>query len=165
MELIATELTHWHWLTIAVVLFALEIFAPSSFLLWPAIAAVITGICSWLLPDMSWQLQLALFALLAVFVTLTGRYFYKNKVQSETSHPTLNRRADSHKGRVITIEEPIINGVGSVMIGDTRWRLVGKDLPAGSVLTVTGTEGSSLKVEEAVEKAVEPTDSVKSDGD
>ena len=114
---------------------------------------------------MSWQLQLALFALLAVFVTLTGRYFYKNKVQSETSHPTLNRRADSHKGRVITIEEPIINGVGSVMIGDTRWRLVGKDLPAGSVLTVTGTEGSSLKVEEAVEKAVEPTDSVKSDGD
>jgi len=162
MELIATELTHWHWLTIAVVLFALvEIFAPSSFLLWPAIAAVITGICSWLLPDMSWQIQLALFALLAIFVTLTGRYFYKNKVQSETSHPTLNRRADSHKGRVITIEEPIINGVGSVMIGDTRWRLVGKDLPAGSVLTVTGTEGSSL----TVEKAVEPTDSVKSGSD
>ena len=98
---------------------------------------------------------IALFALLAVFVTLTGRYFYKNKVQSETSHPTLNRRADSHKGRVITIEEPIINGVGSVMIGDTRWRLVGKDLPAGSVLTVTGTEGSSL--------TVEATDSVESD--
>ncbi len=149
VELISTDLTHWHWLTIAAVLFALEIFAPTSFLLWPAVAAVITGIFSWLLPDMSWQLQLALFALLAVFVTLSGRYFYKNKPDNETSHPTLNRRADSYKGRVITLEEPIVNGVGSVMIGDTRWRLIGKDSPAGTVLTITGTEGSSLTVEKS----------------
>lgn len=147
MDIIGTALTHWHWLTIAVVLFALEIFAPTSFLLWPAIAAVITGLFTWLLPDMSWQLQLALFALLAVFVTLTGRYFYKNKTGSANSHPNLNRRADAHKGRVITLQEPIVNGVGSVMIGDTRWRLTGADAPAGSVLTVTGTDGSSLTVE------------------
>jgi len=136
---------------------ALEIFAPTSFLLWPAIAAVITGFFSWLLPDMSWQLQLALFALLSIFVTLAGRYFYKNKGTNQTSHPTLNRRGDSHKGRVVTLKEPIVNGVGSVMIDDTRWRLIGKDLPAGSVLTVTGTEGSSLTVEQ--------TDSVESGSD
>ena len=147
MELIGTELTHWHWLTIAAVLFVLEIFAPTSFLLWPAIAAVITGLFSWLLPDMGWQLQLALFALLAVTVTLSGRYFYKNKIKTETSHPTLNRRGDSRKGQVVTLKEPIVNGVGSVMIGDTRWRLIGKDSPSGSTLTVTGIDGSSLTVE------------------
>lgn len=149
MEFIGTELTHWHWLTIGVLLFAIEIFAPTSFLLWPAIAAVVTGFFAWLLPTMSWQLQLALFALLAIFVTLAGRHFYKGTTNSETSHPTLNRRADSIKGRVITLEEPIVNGIGHVMIDNTRWRLIGPDSPAGSVLTVTGTDGSSLIVEES----------------
>ncbi len=141
------DLTYWHWLTLGVVLFAIELFFPTSFLLWPAIAAIITGLCTWLLPAMGWQLQVALFALLAVAVTLAGRHFYKNKPESTTSHPTLNRRGDSIKGRVITLEEPIVNGVGSVMIDDTRWRLVGKDAPAGTTLKVTGTEGSSLTVE------------------
>ena len=145
------DLTHWHWLTIGVVLFVFELFAPTSFLLWPAIAAVITGLFTWLLPTMGWQLQLALFALLAVAVTLAGRHFYKNKPDSTTSHPTLNRRGDSIKGRVITLEEPIVNGVGSVRIDDTRWRLIGQDAPAGTKLIVTGTEGSSLTVEVAVD--------------
>lgn len=141
------DLTFWHWLTIGVALFAIELFAPTNFLLWPAIAAIITGIFTWLLPDMGWQLQLALFALLAIAVTLAGRHFYKNSPDETTSHPTLNRRADSIKGRVITLEKPIVNGVGSVMIDDTRWRLIGEDAPAGTKLTVTGSDGSSLTVQ------------------
>lgn len=148
MDFIGTDLTHWHWLTIGVLFFAVEIFAPTSFLLWPAIAAIVTGLCTWLLPTMGWQLQLALFALLAVAVTLAGRHFYKNKAGSDTSHPTLNRRGDSIKGRVITLKEPIVNGVGSVMIDNTRWRLIGPDCPADTKLVVTGSEGSSLVVSE-----------------
>lgn len=148
MEFISTALTHWHWLTLGVLLFAIELFAPTSFLLWPAIAAILTGLVTWLLPTMGWQLQFALFALLSISVTLAGRHFYKNKSGHGTSHPNLNRRGDSIKGRVITLQEPIINGVGNVMIDDTRWRLVGPDLPAGATLIVTGTDGASLVVEE-----------------
>ena len=148
MEILGTDLTYWHWLIIGVVLFALEIFAPTSFLLWPAIAAIVTAVFTWLLPGIGWQLQLVLFALLAVSVTLTGRYFYKNKPDANSSHPTLNRRGDSIKGRVITLDKPIVNGVGSAIIDDTHWRLLGPDLPGGTTLIVTGAEGSSLTVQE-----------------
>ncbi len=141
------DLGHWHWLTLAVLLFAIELFASTSFLLWPAIAALITGFFTWLLPAMSWHLQLVLFALLAVIVTLTGRHFYKNKPDASDSHPTLNRRADSLRGRTVILKEPIENGIGNAIIDDTRWRVIGEDVPAGTKLKVTGTDGSSLTVE------------------
>ncbi len=141
------DLTHWHWFTIGVLFFAIEMFAPTSFLLWPAIAAIITGVITLLLPAMAWQLQLALFAVLAVAVTLAGRRFYKNKPDSSTGHPTLNRRAEAMTGRIITLDKPIENGIGSIMIEDTRWRLSGEDAPVGTKLIITGTDGSSLTVE------------------
>lgn len=147
MESLSMDLTHWHWFTIGVIFFAIELFVPTSFILWPAIAAIITGFITLFLPAMAWQLQLALFALLAVTVTLAGRHFYKNKPDGSTSHPTLNRRAEAIKGRVITLDKPIENGVGSVMIDDTRWRLIGEDAPIGTKLMVTGTDGSSLTVD------------------
>jgi len=150
MEILGTDLTYWHWLIFGVLLGALEIFAPTSFLLWPAIAAIITAAITWLLPAMGWQVQLVLFALLSVLVTLTGRYFYTFKSDSDNSHPTLNRRGESIKGRKITLDKPMINGVGSAIIDDTHWRLVGSDFPEGTTLIVTGTEGSSLTVSEDI---------------
>jgi len=146
MEIITAELTPWHWLTIGVLFFALELFAPTTFLLWPAIAAILTGLVTWLIP-MSWHFQLVLFAVLAVSAIIVGRHFFKNRTGKESTDPTLNRRGESVKGRIITLSEPIVNGVGSAMIDNTRWRLVGPDLPAGSKLQVVGTEGSSLTVE------------------
>ena len=141
------DLTHWHWFTIGVLFFVIEMFAPTSFLLWPAIAAIITGVITLFLPAMAWQLQLGLFAVLAVAVTLAGRHFYKNKPDSSTGHPTLNRRAEAMKGRIVTLDKPIENGIGSIMIGDTRWSLSGEDAPVGTKLIITGTDGSSLTVE------------------
>lgn len=153
MEFITAELTPWHWLTLGVLFFAIELFAPTTFLLWPAIAAIVTGLLVWVFPILTgsaldWHLQLPLFAVLAVLATLVGRHFFKNRNTMESTHPTLNRRGESVKGRIITLSEPIENGVGSAMIDNTRWRLVGPDLPAGAKLHVTGTDGSSLIVEE-----------------
>ncbi len=152
MEFVISTLTPWHWLTLGVLFFAIELFAPSTFLLWPAVAAIGTGLITWLSPLLgwpviSWQLQIALFAILAIIATLFGRHFFKNNLNKESAYPTLNRRGESVKGRRITLTEPIVNGVGSATIDNTRWRLVGPDTPAGSNLRVTGTDGASLTVE------------------
>lgn len=142
------ELASWHWLTLGVLCLALELFAPTTFLLWPALAAIATGILVWIIPAISWQMQLALFAVLAIIATLLGRHFFKNRGAENSTHPTLNRRAEAVTGRIFTLSAPIENGVGSAVIDNTHWRLIGPDLPAGTKLQVTGTEGSSLIVRE-----------------
>ena len=42
---------------------------------------------------------------------------------------------------------PIVDGVGTVRIGDTVWRVNGPDGPAGSRVKVTRTDGANLIVE------------------
>ena len=144
IELITTTLTPWHWMTAGILLCALELFAPTTILLWPGIAAILTGLLTLLGPELSWQLQVALFAVLAVATTFAGRQFYKNNTEDETS--SLNRRADKLIGRKITLADAIDNGVGGTFIDGTRWRVVGPDTEAGQEMVVLEMDGSSLVV-------------------
>ena len=60
------NLEFWHWWVLAAVLIALEVLAPSTVLLWPGIAAAIVGVVLLISPDVGWQGQVLLFAVLAV---------------------------------------------------------------------------------------------------
>jgi len=148
MELLTGQLTPWHWLTIGVLMCALELFAPTTFLLWPGTAAILTGIITLMMPALGWELQVLIFAVLAVSTTVIGRLFFKRD-HNNTDQPSLNRRGESYVGRRITLSEPISNGVGSTIIGKSRWRVVGPDAPANASMTVTGIDGASLIVEAA----------------
>lgn len=145
IELIATTLTPWHWMTAGILICAVELFAPTTILLWPGIAAIVTGVITLLIPDISWQLQVALFAFLAVATTLAGRQFYKNNTSESTS--SLNRPADKLIGRKVTLSDAIDNGVGGTYVDGNRWRVVGPDTEAGAVMKVVSLDGSSLVVE------------------
>ena len=61
----------------------------------------------------------------------------------------LNRRTEALVGRVFTLEKPIVDGVGTVRIDDTIWRVRGPDRPAGSRVRVTQADGANLAVEPA----------------
>ena len=63
--------------------------------------------------------------------------------------PTLNRRADSYVGRQFTLTQPVIDGVGSLHVDDSQWRISGPDLPAGSRVRVVAADGVTLRVEPA----------------
>ena len=145
IELITSNLTPWHWMTAGLLICAVELFAPTTILLWPGVAAIATGVITLLLPEMSWQIQVALFAFLAVATTFAGRQFYKNKPDSGGS--SLNRPADKLIGRKITVIDAITNGVGGTFIDGNRWRVVGPDTDAGAVMEVVAMDGSSLVVE------------------
>ena len=60
---------------------------------------------------------------------------------------TLNRRLASYVGRRAEVVQPIVNGKGRIRLGDTLWIVQGKDCPAGTMVTVTGVDGSELVVE------------------
>ena len=51
-----------------------------------------------------------------------------------------------HIGQCYDLIDPIVNGRGSVKIGDSIWRVEGPELPKGARVRVLGADGTLLKV-------------------
>lgn len=136
---------YWAWFILGILLVVVEIFAPSSFFLWLGVAAGVVGGISFLIPDIGWPVQIGLFAVLSIVAVLIGRRVFVPNKQA-TDHPKLNRRGEQYIGRHFTLEAPIVNGVGWVRIGDSRWRVLGPDMPSGSVVEVKAVDSSNLVV-------------------
>lgn len=66
-----------------------------------------------------------------------------------TDVPALNRRGEQYIGRVFTLTEPIVNGVGKVKVDDTTWKVNGDDMEAGAKVRVVAIDGTVFKVEAA----------------
>ncbi len=137
----------WNWFILAGVLFALELVAPGTFMLWLGFAAVAVGLIS-LFVDWGWQLQLIAFAVLSLVSILAWRWL-GHRVEPVADRPFLNRRAEAFVGRVFTLEKPIVDGSGTVRIDDTVWRIMGPDTPAGSRVRVASADGTTLVVDRA----------------
>src|SRR5262245_42848545 len=140
-------LGYWDWFILAAVLLALEIIAPGTFMLWLGLAAFLVGAIS-LAVEWSWQFQFVAFAVFAIAAIPLWRPVGA-RLASPTDQPFLNRRADAFIGRVFTLEKPIVDGSGTVGIGDTIWRITGPDCPAGSRVKVAAVDGATLRVEAA----------------
>ena len=140
-----TTLQPWHWLAAGVVLAVLEIAAPGAVFIWFGVAALIVGLLLTVIP-LGWSVQFLLFALLSVG-SIFAWHTYKKRNPHVESHPELNRRGAQLIGRVLTLDEPIVNRVGRARVGDSAWKIEGPDLPAGSQIRVTGVEGTVLIVE------------------
>ncbi len=134
----------WGWIIAGGLLLILEILAPGAFMLWLGLAALVVGIVS-LLVDWPWQTQFVAFAVLSIAAIPLWRRLAM-KVETPTDEPFLNRRAHAFVGRVFTLEKPIVDGFGTLGIGDTVWRISGVDIPAGSRVKVTGVDGATLHV-------------------
>lgn len=135
----------WAWIIAGAVLFALELAVPGAFMMWLGLAAVLVGVIT-LLIDWSWQLQCVAFAVFALASVPLWRRFAR-KVEPESESPLLNRRTVAMVGQTFTLEKPIVDGVGTVRIGDTIWRVNGPDGPAGSRVKVVRADGANLIVE------------------
>jgi membrane protein implicated in regulation of membrane protease activity len=135
----------WNWLILGVVLMALELLAPGIFLFWLGLAALLVGLVSFAF-DLSWQLQILLFALFAAAAVPLWRRLARSSAALPKDNPFLNRRAAALVGRVFTLEKPIIDGAGTVRVDDTVWRVAGPDTPAGSRVRIVEADGANLTV-------------------
>ena len=136
----------WHWWIIAVALLILEILAPTFFALWMAIAAFMTGVALFLMPEMQWEYQVFLFAILSVISIVAWRHYY-NKNPIATDEPLLNRRGEQYVGRVITLKEPIVDGQGKVQVDDSTWKIEGNDCPAGTKIKIVRVNNVVFQIE------------------
>lgn len=142
------DATHWQWWAVATVLLASEVLLPTFFLLWPGLAAIITGMVVYLSPDMDWRYQIIFFTVVAVVTTLLGRrYFSPNSTPTDT--PDLNERDVSLKGRKMTLKTDMVDGRGRVDLDDGSWIAVyqeGETLKKGSRVEIVGVDGASILV-------------------
>ncbi|MGO4563538.1 NfeD family protein [Rhizobium sp. 2YAF20] len=146
-----SELGPWSWWVVGLVLLAAELVVPGVFLVWVGLAAIIVGALSLLLWESAlwtWQLQMLLFAALAIVAALLGRrYVYHNRNASD--EPFLNQRSAGLVGRTATLQEPIAEGRGRIRLDDTYWSVMGPDLPAGTQVRIVASNGRDLTVEPA----------------
>ena len=141
------SLGEWNWFIVAAILLVLELIVPGVFMLWLGIAAVLVGILA-MLVEWSWPAQIISFAVLSIASIPLWRHF-ASKVEKSSDRPFLNRRADGYVGRVFTLDKPIVDGIGTIRIDDSVWRVMGPDCPAGSRVKIAQADGANLIVEPA----------------
>lgn len=138
------ELQYWHWLILSVVLLAMEALGASGFLIGASIASALMAVLLWLMPTVAWGIQLVLFGIFTLMMTFLWWKIFR-RYNEQTDHPELNNRALQIVGRVIVLEQPVLNGQGRIQIGDTFWAVRSDtDLDAGTTAIVRGCEGMTL---------------------
>jgi membrane protein implicated in regulation of membrane protease activity len=135
----------WNWLIFGIILMALELLAPGVFLFWLGLASLLVGLVSFVLHP-SWQAQLLMFAVFAAAAVPVWRRLAWATADPGKSNTFLNKRAEALLGREFTLEKPIIDGHGTVRVGDTVWRVAGPDTPAGTRVKVVQVDGANLAV-------------------
>lgn len=135
----------YHWLALAALLIGIEMVLPTQYLIWPGIAAVVTGLAAFFITG-DWTIQLAIFAVLSVALVVASHYMPKEALGPIAA---LNQRTDQLVGRTATVAEDFHNGQGAVTVGDTRWSAIavdGSDLAAGTKVEIVAAESTLLKV-------------------
>lgn len=137
----------WNWFILAAALFCLEFVVPGVHFLWFGVAAIVAGALA-LTIGFGWQFQLIAFAIAAVTSVFLVRRYARDELQ-RSPRTGLNQGGEHYVGRTLVLEVAISGGRGRVRVGDTLWQAEGPDLPAGSRVRVTGTNGTVLVVERA----------------
>lgn len=136
---------YWHWLALGLVLLLVELVTGTTYLLWPAVAAWVTGLAAMIVP-MPFTVQLIIFAVSVVLLLLFARPLVRNRLlagpESDLNEP--GRQLTGARGVAVAA---FAQGEGRVKLGDTEWRAESDDaISAGDTVEVLGVNGSSLKV-------------------
>ena len=137
----------WNWFVLAVFLGLVEMLMPGLYIMWYALAAVLVGALA-LAIDMSWQIQLGLYAVMGFILLMIAMRFSRHPL-GRSERPLLNRRGEIHIGKTYLLLEKPQNGRGRLKIGDGSWPVEleegdGSQLEAGSAVLVTGIKGTTL---------------------
>ena len=140
-------LSPWWWVAGGIALGAVEMATMSFFLIWPGLAALAMAGVVALAPDLSGEVQVALFALLAVAFTFLGRGVMHRWGDGGAPVTDINNRAAQMVGRhakVLGVE----GSEARVEIDGMHWQAVieGAGPEAGQMAEVSGADGMRLRI-------------------
>ncbi len=134
------------WLIAALVLGIAELVVPGVFLVFLAIAAAVTGVAVYALPDLPMAAQLGAFAVWSAVTVLIGKRWYRD-YPVEGGDPLLNDRAARLVGQVVVVETAIIGGRGRVLVGDGSWPARGANAAVGTRVRIAAVIDGEVVVE------------------
>lgn len=136
---------HWWWFAAGLLLAALEMVAPGVYLIYLALAALVTGVLV-LLGDPPVTMQLVSFVFLSLIFAFSAKRWLRDK-PIESSDPLMNNRAGRLVGQTAVVTQAITDGEGRIRVGDGEWLASGPDCPAGTRVRIAGVNGACLAVE------------------
>ena len=148
MQDLLTVFGSWTWWVIAGIFLLLELALPGMLFIWLGLAALAVGFIGFLI-DLTWEIQLVLFAALSVALVLAAWPWFRRRQLAGSDRPNLNRRMHAFIGRSFVLDQPIANGRGKLSIEGTWWEVQGPDQPKGEWVRVKRVEDMRLIVESA----------------
>ncbi len=147
----------WIWLSIGLALAALEMVVPGVYLIWLALAALITGALTFVL-DLGLVVQVTNFIFLSLIVAFSAKRWLRDR-PIESVDPMMNDRQGRMIGQTAVVTQALEGGSGRVRYGDGEWSARGPDLAEGVRVRITGADGTNLVVEPvALLDQVKPAD-------
>lgn len=136
---------HWVWIAIGLILAALEMLVPGVYLIWLAVAAIVTGLLTLGL-DLALPSQVVIFVSVSLIAAFSARRFLRDS-PIESSDPLLNQRGGRLAGEMAVVTQAFEGGSGRIKHGDSEWLARGPDLGVGERVRITGSNGAVLIVE------------------
>jgi hypothetical protein len=136
---------HWVWIAIGLILAALEMLVPGVYLIWLAVAAIVTGLLTLGL-DLALPSQVVIFVSVSLIAAFSARRFLRDS-PIESSDPLLNQRGGRLIGEMAVVTQAFEGGSGRIKHGDSEWLARGPDLGVGERVRITGSNGAVLIVE------------------
>lgn len=144
-------LSPWWWVAAAFALGALEMLTGTAVLIWVALATLVMAVLNALVPTLSGELQIALFATLSIAITFAGRWGMQRFGDGGETHATLNQRSNHLIGRTAKVLDfDAGSNSGAVEIEGMRWRAswaAGQTSAMGETVRVRSADGMNLTVE------------------
>jgi len=138
------------WGIFGLLLVGLELVTGTTYILWPAVAALAMAAWVFFLP-LPWEMQFILFFILSTVLLVVGHLYLKPLMKS--GEPAdLNDPGRTMLGRRVTAIADFDNGNGRVTVGDTQWKASTEsgDPKTGDALVITAVTGATLIVEPAL---------------
>lgn len=134
----------WIWFAIGLFLGTLELLVPGVYLIWLALAALITGFLTYVM-DYSVITSVINFVVLSLIAVYSAKRFLRSR-PIESADPLMNNRGGRLVGEVVTVVGAIKGGEGRVKVGDGEWIARGPDTKSGTQMRVAATNGAILSV-------------------
>ena len=141
------SMTGTKWIIIGVVLLIAELVTGTTYILWPAVAALFVGIVTFILP-LTWEMQFLIFFLASSVLLFWGHKYLRPKMKGgEPSE--LNDRARAMVGERCKAVADFETGSGRVQMGDSQWRAKMDEgtAKAGQELRIVRVDGTTLVCE------------------
>lgn len=141
MEVLISSIDYSHWLILGLVLVIIEILIWSNILLWFAFSAMMVGIISISMPNISNALTILLFLTLAIIsILITKKYFPLKTIDDK-----INKKAKKYIGKsfkVIYLDD----NCAKIQIDKALWLVKGCKMYLGQTVEVTAIDGFTLIV-------------------